>query len=589
MQDNSFFTRVPLDPITLRVLGGAFVAIAKEIASTVIRTAYSQIVHENEDIGAGIFDPEGNQICESDSTPMHVGSIPGYIQGVLTRLRGNLEDGDIILHNHPYYGASHTPDVLIATPIFWEGKLVGFSAVNAHLIDVGEAYPIYCIDVPDVWGEARLYYALKIYERGVRNEQLWLHILDNVRAPSLNEGDMLSMVAAVKRGKKRFLELIERYGPDTVMSAAYDWMDYSEKMLRREVEKIPDGSYYAEGWVDDDARNRGVPIKVAVTIQIAGSDITVDFTGSSPEVLTAFNVPFDGSTKVCAYFIIRTIFLDEAAYDEFVPQNQGFFRPITVTAPKGSIFNPRFPRACHTRFAQCMRAVDLIIKAFAHVVPQKINAGCSSIGISGFSGFVQEKQEYWACLLINPGCHGGRYGKDGMDSVCTLFANIRNMPIEELEMRYPIRCERYELRDAPPAAGQWRGGIGLVVQHRFLTDGFICNLSDRQYEGDPPWGFEGGHDGLPHQTILNPGTDREQPIPSKVQALEARAGDAILNIGAMAGGYGDPLMRDPQQVLEDMLDEYITSDVAEREYGVVIRPNPWRVDEEATRALRDRR
>ena len=172
-------------------------------------------------------------------------------------------------------------------------------------------------------------------------------------------------------------------------------------------------------------------------------------------------------------------------------------------------------------------------------------------------------------------------------SVCTLFANIRNMPVEELEMRYPIRCERYELRTDPPAAGKWRGGIGLVVQHRFLTDGYICNLSDRHYEGDPPWGFDGGHNGLPHQTLLNPGTDREQHIPSKVQALEAKTGDVLLNIGAMAGAYGNPLERDPQQVLEDVLDEYINAEIAEGDYGVVIRPDPRRVDLEATRALRE--
>lgn len=589
MKEAEWFQRVEVDPITMQVLGGAFTAIAKEMAYTVIRTAYSQIVHDNEDIGSGIFDPEGNQICESHSTPMHIGSIPAYIRGFLTRLKPEeMREGDIIFHNHPYYGASHTPDAVIATPIFWQERLVGYAAINAHLVDVGEGFPVYVIDVPDVYGEARLYYGLKIYERGVKNEQLWRHILDNVRAPSLNEGDMYAMIAAVNKGKKRWLELLERYGLDAAMSAAYAWMDYSEAMLRKAILEIPDGTYYAEGYVDDDGRNRDVPIKICVTIRVEGSEIAVDLAGSHPEVMTATNVPFEGSTKVCIYYMLRTLLLDEAAIEEFIPQNQGMFRPIQIIAPRGSIFNPRFPRACHTRFASCMRLDDLIIKALAPAIPQRVTGGCTCAGLSGFSGFDPQKQEYWAMLLINAGAHGGYQGKDGLDAICPLFGNVPSMPLEELEFRYPIRCERWELRDdVPPAAGKWRGGLSPVYVYRFLSEGFIANMSDRQYEA--PWGIFGGHAGAPRRTLLNPGTPREKALPSKVQAFEAGPGDVIAAYSETAGGYGDPYERDPQKVLDDYLDGYITLEIAARDYGVILDPATKSVDEKATREARSLR
>lgn len=577
--------RVSIDPITLRVLGGAFNAIAKEMAHTITRSAYSQIVRECEDMGAGIFDPQGNEFCESESTPQHIGSNPWYIRGFMTRLAGKLEDGDIIMHNHPYYGASHSPDVVIATPIFWEGKLIAFAAANAHLVDIGSANPMYNVDCVDVWSEGRLYYGLKIYERGVRNEQLWTHILDNVRAPSDNAGDIEALIAAVRLGKRRFLELIGRYGLDTVFTAGYEWMDYSEKRLRQEIEKVPDGEYYAEGWIDDDGRNLHVPLKVCITVKIEGSDITVDFTGSHPEVPTAFNCPFDGATRVAMYYIIRTIFLDEAAHEEFIPQNEGMFRPIKVIAPKGSIFNPRFPRSCYLRFPQEMRAVDLVIKALAQVVPQKIIAGCGSIHACGISGFDEKKGEYWAALLVQPGTHGGRYGADGWDCVFPTLANIRNTPIEELELRYPVRFKRYEMRDdVPPAAGKWRGGIGGVVEYQFLREGYLANIGDRFYE--KPWGIFGGSDGFVGSAVNNPGTDEEEVLPSKLQSYPVKMGDVLRNLSGMAGGYGDPFERDPELVLNDVLDGYITIEMAERDYGVVIDPQAIKVDIAATRAKR---
>ena len=488
--------RVEVDPVTLRVLGGAYHAIAKEMAGVLFRMSYSSIIRESEDLGAGIFDAQGRELCESDSTPMHIGSLPWYIRGFLYRLEGEIQDGDVIVHNHPYLGASHSPDVAVAVPIFHEGELLGFAAVTAHVLDVGGSFPGINADAFDVYAEAKMYNALRWYEAGELNADLDRMIFDNVRTETMNRGDMNAMLAACRLGRDRFLRLVERYGAETVMSAAYEWMDYSERMLRAEIAKIPDGEYSAPtGWLDDDARNRGVRLRVETKVVVEGDSITIDLTGSNPEVPTGFNVPFEGSLLVGAYYAVRTILLDEAVFPEHVPQNDGVFRPVEVVAPKGTIYNPTFPRACFSRFTQVQRVVDNVILALSDALPEQTTAGNSAgIHFCAYSGFDEKQGEYWLYLEVNEGAYGGRYGKDAMDSVDNLMANTRNNPIEELDLRFPIRCDQYELRPEPAAPGKWRGGIGIIRRNRYLVPGVYSCEGDRQT--DPPRGVFGGWDGL---------------------------------------------------------------------------------------------
>ena len=237
--------RIEVDPITLRVLGGAFHAIAKEMAGVLFRMSYSSIIRESEDLGAGIFDAQGRELCESDSTPMHIGSLPWYIRGFMRHLEGKVQEGDVIIHNHPYYGASHSPDIAVAVPIFHDDELLGFAAVTAHVLDVGGSFPGINADAFDMYAEAKIYDGLRWYQAGRLNEDLDRMVFDNVRTETMNRGDMNAMMAACQLGHDRFLRLVQRYGVETVMSAAYDWMDYSENMLREQIAKIPDGEYKA--------------------------------------------------------------------------------------------------------------------------------------------------------------------------------------------------------------------------------------------------------------------------------------------------------------------------------------------------------
>ncbi len=372
-----------------------------------------------------------------------------------------------------------------------------------------------------------------------------------------------------------------------MLGAARDWIDYSERMLRQEIAKVPDGVYGPEeGWLDDDGRNRGTQLPVKVKVVVEGDELTIDLTGSSAEVPTGYNSPFEGTTVSAMTFITRMIFLDEATYPVFVPQNEGMLRPVRVIAPKGSIFNPRYPRACFARFCQVQRAVDLVLRALAPVVPEQVTAGNSAhLHFISYSGFNEESQEYWVYLEVDEGSYGGRPGRDGLDSVDCLIANTRNNPIEELEWRFPMRTERYELRDDPCAAGEWRGGIGMVRVNRFLVDAIVTCEGER-HDTDPPWGIFGGHDGLNASMIRNPETPGEERWPSKVTAARLEAGDTLQITVPNSAGYGDPRRRDPELVRADVLDGFTTRELAELDYGVVIDPETTALDLEATKRLR---
>jgi 5-oxoprolinase (ATP-hydrolysing) len=574
----------------MRVIGGAFAAIAKEMAGVLYRMSYSSIIRESEDLGAGIFDREGNELAESDSTPMFMGAMPKIVKNVIRLLGDDIHDGDVVLHNDPYGGATHSPDVAVVVPIFHAGELVGFAGASAHVLDIGGAYPGLAVDLVDNWSEGNIYRAVKLQEKGVWQERLWKHILENVRTPTFNNGDIRAMIAACELAKRRYLDLLDRYGAQTVLDAARGWLAYSERMLRQEIAKVPDGRYEtAVGWLDDDGVNRGRKLPVKVAVEIHGDEITFDLTGSSSEVPTGFNCPYEGTTVSAMTFITRMIFLDEAAHPVFVPQNEGMLAPVRVIAPRGSIFNPNYPRACFARFCQVQRAVDLALRALAPIVPDRITAGNSAhLHFISYSGFLEDENEYWVYLEVDEGSYGGRPGRDGLDAVDCLIANTRNNPIEELEWRFPMRTERYELRDAPCAAGQWRGGIGMVRVNRFLEDTIVTCEGER-HDADVPWGVFGGHDGVNAYVKVTRPDGSVEHWPAKFTGKVLEAGSAI-EIGVPnSGGYGDPLARDPELVLSDILDGYTTAELAERDYGVVIDPETLALDREATERRRAER
>jgi len=581
--------RVAVDPVSQQVIGGVLHAIAIEMAELLYRMAYSSIMRESRDIGAGILDFHGRQLCESDSTPMHCGSLPAYVKGVNRKHAGNFKPGDIILHNHPYEGASHSPDYGVLVPIFADGQHVAFAGCTGHMVDIGAATPGFSVDVPDFWAEGQVINAIKIFDQGVRNDPVWTLIMDNVRTPEANTGDLEAMIACCNLGAKRFGDLIERYGFDTVMSAAEDLMDYAERLMRQRIAEVPDGVYEAPvGWLEDDGKNFGEPLRIATRVIVDGSDIYIDLTGSNDQVETGFNCPFEGSVLPTANFAVRALLLDEAQPGGQIPQNDGVFRPVHVIAPLGSIYNPEHPHGCEARFTQINRIPDQVLQALSGVMPEAVTAGnsanVSSFVYSGKGG--QGADDYWVIIEINEGSYGGRFGSDGIDAIDCLMANTRNNPIEEMELSAPMICERYELRDDAPAAGRWRGGIGAIKRWRMLENTGVSSTGDNR-SGDPPRGLFGGESGKPGCITVNPGTAEEHTLPAKISHLQFKAGDRLEIQLVCSAGYGDPLQRDPQAVLSDVLDGFIDVNDALEQYGVVLHADGRSVDDKKTQARRN--
>jgi N-methylhydantoinase B len=566
-------TRV--DPVTASVIQGALENIAVEMGYKLMRMSYSSIIRESEDFGAALTDPAGRQLCEcKQSTPLQSGPIPGYVQGILRQLAARsepIEPGDVIMHNDPYAGASHGPDIAFCVPAFHGGELIGFSVTTAHHLDVGALTPGSCgiVDAVDTYAEGLQFKSIKVYEAGQRNRAVWQILRDNIRAPDLVVGDMEAQIAAARIGAERYVELVERYGPETVNGAYEDLLDYSERLMRAAIEQLPDGSYGATTWIDgylDDPNPAHRDLAIQVTITVEGSELTVDLTGTAPQVPDRpINMPLIGTVDVAIWLTLRSILLDSAVYGH-IPQNSGLTRPIRIVAPKGSLANPIFPAPVIARFCPGNQLADTVMKALAPAVPQQISAGIGNLRVIAFSGLNGET--HWVHMEIFEGSYGGRYGRDGMDAVDTLYANTRNNPVEDVESHLPLRVTRYELRENAVAPGQWRGGMGSVREFVYLSDGGASVEGDgHKYR---PWGFAGGQDGEPAGLTIAPPAGEPRRLPSKVPYMKVRAGDRIIAVGPAGGGYGDPLEREPERVLQDVLDGYITTDCAKRDYGVVI-------------------
>jgi N-methylhydantoinase B len=520
------------------------------------RMSYSSIIRESEDFGCAICDSNARQLCESSqSTPLQSGPIPGYIRGINRRfaeLGDEWRPGDVVLHNHPYYGASHGPDVGFCVPIYYDGGLVGFSVTTAHHLDLGALTPgtAGIVDATDAYAEGLQFNAVKIEEQNRRNASVWRLLHDNIRVPQLVLGDMEAQIAACRIGAERFVELLDRYGVDAVQAASAQLMDYSERMIRQEIEKLPDGTYRAEGFLDgylehSDPGYRDLAIRVAVTVD--GSDIHVDFEGTAPQVDLPINMPFEGTVDIAVHVALRSILLDTETH-EAVPTNSGIFRPVTITAPEGCLANPRYPAPTIARFCPGNVVAETVMRALAPVLPGNVSAGVGTLRIASFSGLRDGNQ--WVYMDIHEGSYGGRLGKDGLDAVDTLYVNTRNNPIEDVESHYPLRVTRYELNEDTGGAGRWRGGLGSVREFQFTQPGaFSVEADGNKY---PPRGLFGGLDGTPGAILLNAGTEREEALPSKIAYRKAAAGDLVRFVGPSGGGYGEPSERDPVAVQEDL-------------------------------------
>lgn len=579
-----------IDPVTAAVIQGALDSIALEMGLKLMRMSYSSIIRESEDFGAALTDASGRQLCECRlSTPLQSGPIPGYVRNILAVLVERGEDiapGDVIMHNDPYGGASHGPDVAFAVPVFHDGALVAWSVTTAHHLDIGALSPGSCgiVDAVDCYAEGLQFKAVKVYDAGRKVWPVWHILRSNIRAPDLVVGDMEAQVKAAQVGAAGYADLIARHGLPVLQAAAEELMAYSERRLRAAIAEVPDGDYTAtthiDGYLDDpDPSRRHLPI--CVTLKVRGDSIHVDLTGTAPQLPDKpINMPFVGTVDCAVWLTIRSILLDQAVAGE-VPQNEGLTRPITISAPLGCLANPIFPAPVIARFCPGNQLADTVMKALAQAVPDKVSAGIGNLRVVALSGLDQGR--HWVHMEIMEGSYGGRPTKDGMDAVDTLYANTRNNPIEDIESHVPLRVERYELREDAMPPGRQRGGIGTVRSFRFLSDaGFSIEGDGHAFA---PWGLDGGAEGKGAALALVSPDGTVRDLPSKVPYAKARAGDVLISTGPCGGGYGDPLARDPAAVAADVADGLISPATAARDFGVILTATGT-VDTTATVARR---
>ncbi len=571
-----------IDPFQLEIIKSSFDTIADDMALTLMRTAHSGIVRDSLDFSTSICDAAGQPLAQGVCTPMQLGSFYDAMRKLLSLYTGRIEQGDVFIFNDPYAAdGQHLPDIYITSPVMHEGALCGWSVTVAHHSDVGGIVAgSNAIGVSEIFQEGLRLPIIKLVEAGRPNEALWEVIRTNVRTPDKVEGDLQAQIAACTSGERELIALFARYGTATVLRYADHLQDYAERLTRAELSEIPDGVYAFTDHLDG-LGECPEPIVLNVKVVVEGDHVTVDWTGSSPQVKGGINPSFP-FTKACAYTALRSVMRAD------VPNCHGFTRPITVVAPLGSIMNPMFPAPSGARGITGFRMVDCLIGALAQAVPDRViadsNGGSTLPTIAGY----RDGKAFVFCETFM-GTWGGAASHDGQEGVPHLGANQSNVPIEMIEADYPLRIERYGFLPGTAGAGRHRGGLGLVREYRLLADEAILNVrSDKR--SHPPHGLYGGNPGAPSfNIIVRDGERRIVPVlMTEVEPL--RKGDLYRHEMSGGGGYGDPLERDPRKVLWDVIEEKLSVAMTRTEYGVVLKEHDktFVVDEAETEALRAR-
>lgn len=568
-----------IDPTTLGVIWGALGSIAVEIGTTVHRTAYSEQAREGQDFSVALFDPQGRMVAQGPYSPGHMGAMSFAVKNALAAHPvETLRPGDGILLNDPLLGSGHFPDFFVTQPVFHRGELIGFAVNIVHHTDVGGQRPGSqgVVGIFDYFQEGLRIPPTKVWREYREDPAVIGIIAANTRTPDRVLGDLRAQRSALRVGELRLVELVERYGRDTVLAAMEEILARTEAAMRAAIAAIPDGTYTFEDWLDDYGPGTP-PLRVAVTVTVAGDTMTIDYEGSSPQTPSGLN-SYINYTRSYSYAAAKCL------TDPFGPMNEGALRPVVVRAPEGSFLNPRPPAGGGPRALICYRIFEAVLGALAPALPERVAAAASHMANPTFGGWDRARgRSFVAYELVLSGT-GARATRDGCEAMAWAF-NASNIPVEAQEARHPIVVERFELIRDSGGPGTFRGGCGVRRDMRFLADeGKLTNLTDRQKF--PPWGLFGGRPGRPGRTVINPGPG-ERVVHSKA-STDFQYGDVISFQQAGAGGYGDPLDRDPRRVLEDVLDDYVSVEAARRDYGVVIVGEglDLRVDEAATRELR---
>ena len=568
-----------VDPITFAVIKSGLDSIVDDMAYTVVRIARSEIVKDVMDFSAALCDADGQMVAQAKTIALHLGAVPEAIAAVLAKFGDDLHEGDAVIMNDPYHGGMHLPDIFMFVPLFYGGKRRAFAVVICHHTDVGGRVPgSNASDSTEIYQEGLRIPPLKLYARDVLNETLETLIKINVRVPDRVWGDLQAQYAASQVGARGLNRLFERYGADEVEAYMAELMDYAERLTRDEIRRWPKGTYRFVDHIDSDGfSDTPIPIKVAITVNGDGT-LLVDYTGSSPQVKGALNSTLS-FTHSLTYLSVRCVLGRE------IPNNVGVFRCIKVKVPEASVLNPVLPGACAARALTGYRIFDTMLGALAQIVPDRVPAagegGNSVICISG----LRRNRKPFIIVDMVCGAWGGRPDKDGVEAITNPSQNLSNMPVEVMESEHPVLVEDYAFVPDSCGAGRFRGGVGIRRSYRILAPEALLQMrTDRV--AFQPYGLNGGEPGGPSRNFIEVGNQRNA-LPGKITTTVARD-TLIIHEQAGAGGFGNPLLREPTQVREDFIDGKISAAFAEQHYAVMFGPR-GALDVEGTARLRSQR
>ncbi|TKX73125.1 hydantoinase B/oxoprolinase family protein [Halorubrum sp. GN11_10-6_MGM] len=525
-----------VDPVSLEILRNQLESVASEMGHVLIRGAYSPNIKERQDCSTALFDADGRMVAQAEHIPVHLGAMPDAVDVILEK---EPKPGDVFVVNDPFAGGTHLPDVTLVSPIAPDGEIVGYAVSRAHHADVGGSAPG---SMPpgarEVYEEGLRLPAVRLVDGGEPNEAVRDLILANVRTPDEREADLRAQRAANARAEERVGELLDEHG-DTLLDAFDAVIDYSRDRVESEIRALPDGTYCAADVLEGDGvTDAEIPVEVAVTVD--GAAIDVDFAGTADQVDGNLNAPFSVA-KSAVYFVVR------AVADPEIPPNHGCYEPVSVSAPEGSLLDPRPPAAVvGGNVETSQRVTDVTLAALAEAVPDLVPAGGQGTMNNLIIGDRTGEFTYYETIA---GGFGARPSKDGMDGVQVGMTNTLNTPVEALETAYPLRVERYALRPSSGGDGRHRGGLGVDRTVTVETDATVSLLTERRRT--VPRGLDGGEDGAVGVNLID-----GEPVPAKA-SVDVAVGTTISIRTPGGGGHGDPAERDPDARERDRRDEKV--------------------------------
>jgi len=557
------------DPATFEIVKNGLYKIAEEMRVVLAKTAYSPLLKSAGDYSCGLFDARGEMVAQGPDLPIHLGSMPDAVRAIVAAFAADVHDGDVFLHNDPYFGGSHLPDVNVVRPAFYEGRLLGYACLRAHWPDVGSATPGSYGAVTEIFGEGLRLPPLRLISRGTVNADLENVILANVRTPDERKGDLGAQLAATLRATERLKALARRYGAEQLIGYMAQVMDYSERLMRATLADLPDGEGVFEDFCDgdgiaDDELGKDAPFRISLSVKKTADRLIVDFAGTAAQVKGPMNAPLS-VTASGVYCGLKTA-VDP---NNLIPPNSGCWRTIEIRAPKGCVVNATFPApVVYANHEISHRVADMVMGALASFMPEQVMAcsqGTSAIltlgGVDPVTG-----RPYVSYETVKGG-YGARPNKDGINCIASGISNTMNTPVEIMEMAFPVRIERYEVNADSGGAGRYRGGCGVIRVWRLLDGADATGALCMERMTSPPFGLLGGKAGAAAAVKLTTPDGATRHLPGK-GAFSAPAGSVIEMITPGSGGFGPVAARDRAAIGRDLLDGYVSAAGAQRDYGI---------------------